>query len=84
MRFMARSSLFRFAPFGWLIDSLGAIAIDRDGSGLGGLKETLRVLKHDELVMIFPEGTLTREAGIRTFGMGGFVAAQRAGVPACR
>ena len=57
MHFMARSSLFKFAPLGWLIGSLGAIAIDRDGSGLSGLKETLRALKHDELVMIFPEGT---------------------------
>lgn len=44
LNYLARESLFKFPPLRWLIRSLGAIPIDRDGSGLGGLKETLNRL----------------------------------------
>ncbi len=37
LNFLARKTLFRFAPLGWLIDSLDAIPIDREGTVLGGL-----------------------------------------------
>lgn len=57
LNYLARETLFDFAPLRWLIQSLDAIPIDRDGLGLAGLKETLRRLKDDEAVLIFPEGT---------------------------
>ena len=57
MNYVARDTLFGFAPFRWLIKSLDAIPIHRDGMGLGGIKESLRRLKRGELVLIFPEGT---------------------------
>jgi 1-acyl-sn-glycerol-3-phosphate acyltransferase len=41
----------------WLMGSLGAIPFDREGSGLSGLKESLRQLKRGEMVLVFPEGT---------------------------
>ncbi|MGH7138284.1 MAG: lysophospholipid acyltransferase family protein, partial [Pirellulales bacterium] len=45
LNYLARETLFGFAPFRWLINSLDAIPIDREGLGLTGLKETLRRLK---------------------------------------
>jgi len=42
MNYLARETLFRFAPFGWFIGSVGAFPIDREGVGLGGIKEALR------------------------------------------
>ena len=54
MNYLARKTLFRFAPLGWLIRSLDAIPIDRDGLGLNGIKESLRRLKRGEMVLIFP------------------------------
>jgi 1-acyl-sn-glycerol-3-phosphate acyltransferase len=60
LNYLARDTLFRNPLFKWLIDFLDAIPIDREGGGLAGLKETLRRLKQDELVLIFPEGTRTR------------------------
>lgn len=57
LNFLARQSLFDFKPLGWLIHSLDAIPLDRDGLGLAGLKETLRRLKRGEAVLVFPEGT---------------------------
>src|SRR5262245_14959335 len=53
MNFLARQTLFGFAPFRWLIRSFDAIPLDREGMGLSGLKETLVRLKRDEMVLIF-------------------------------
>lgn len=81
MNYLARESLFGFAPFRWLIASLDAIPIDREGSGLSGLKETLRRLKNDEAVLIFPEGTRTRDGEVAPLKPGFSALARRARVP---
>jgi 1-acyl-sn-glycerol-3-phosphate acyltransferase len=70
MNYMARDTLFGFAPFRWLIKSLDAIPIDREGLGLSGIKESLRRLKRGEMVVIFPEGTRTRDGRIGPFRPG--------------
>jgi 1-acyl-sn-glycerol-3-phosphate acyltransferase len=70
MNFMARETLFRFAPFGRLIYSIGAFPLDREGVGLGGIKEALKRLKRGEMVLIFPEGTRTRDGNIARFRPG--------------
>jgi 1-acyl-sn-glycerol-3-phosphate acyltransferase len=61
LNFVARKSLFGFAPLRWLIQFLDAIPIDRDGMGLEGIKESIRRLRRDEAVLIFPEGTRTND-----------------------
>ncbi|HUT11577.1 MAG TPA: lysophospholipid acyltransferase family protein [Thermoguttaceae bacterium] len=73
MNYLARDTLFRFAPFRWLIRSLDAIAIDREGLGLSGMKEALRRLKWGEMVLIFPEGTRSPDGEIAEF-LPGFTA----------
>jgi 1-acyl-sn-glycerol-3-phosphate acyltransferase len=81
LNFMARETLFRYAPFRWLIRSLDAIPLDRDGLGLSGLKETLRRVRAGEIVVIFPEGTRSHDGEIQPL-KGGFAAlARRARVP---
>jgi 1-acyl-sn-glycerol-3-phosphate acyltransferase len=79
MNYLARDTLFRFAPFGWLIGSVGAIPIDREGSGLSGIKEALRRLKRGEMVLIFPEGTRTANGQIAPFRAGFTTLAVRSG-----
>ena len=79
MNYLARDTLFRFAPFRWLIGSVDAIPIDRDGMGLGGIKESLRRLKRGEMVLIFPEGTRTRDGQIAPFRPGFTALAVRSG-----
>jgi len=64
LNYLARDTLFGFAPFRWLINSLDAIPIDREGLGLDGLKETLRRLKRGEMVLMFPEGTRTVDGNV--------------------
>ncbi len=81
LNYLARQTLFRFAPFRWLISSLDAIPLDREGLGLNGLKETLKRLKRGEMVLIFPEGTRTRDGEVGVFKPGFCALARRAGVP---
>ena len=79
MNYVARQNLFRFAPFRWLIQSLDAIPIDREGTGLAGLKETLRRLKRGEIVLLFPEGTRTPDGRMHSFKPGFCGVARRGG-----
>ena len=55
--FLARKTLFKFKPFGKLIDSVDAIPLETEGLGFAGVKETMRRLKNNEAVLIFPEGS---------------------------
>ena len=81
LNYLARQSLFRFTLFRWLILSLDAIPMDREGIGLGGLKETLKRLKRGEMVLIFPEGTRTEDGEIGPLKPGFLSVAKRSGVP---
>lgn len=78
LNYLARDTLFRNPLFRWLINFLDAIPIDREGGGIAGLKETLRRLKQDELVLIFPEGTRTRDGEVQPL-KSGFCAVARRG-----
>lgn len=77
--YLARETLFRFSPFGWLIAFVDAIPLDRDGGGLRGLKETLKRLKRGEMVLIFPEGTRSPDGNIAKLKPGFLVLARRGG-----
>jgi 1-acyl-sn-glycerol-3-phosphate acyltransferase len=81
LNYLARDTLFRFAPLRWLIQSLSAIPIDREGLGMSGLKETLRRLKQGQIVVIFPEGTRTPDGQLQPLKPGFAALARRAGVP---
>jgi 1-acyl-sn-glycerol-3-phosphate acyltransferase len=64
MNFMARDSLFRWAPFRWLIDSVNAFPVRRGTADLTAMKEAMRRLKKGEQVVLFAEGTRTRNGCI--------------------
>lgn len=70
MSFLARESLFKSPVLAWIIGSLNAIPIDREGGGMAGMKETLRRLKRGEAVVIFPEGTRSKDGEIGSFRQG--------------
>jgi len=77
MNFLARKTLFKFKPFGWLIDTLDAIPLDKQGIGFQGIKETLRRLKNGEGVVIFPEGARCFDGEIGQFTSGYVTLAMR-------
>ncbi len=81
LRYLARGTLFRFPPARWALVWIGSIPIDREGTGLGGLKATLKELKRGELVVMFPEGTRTPDGEVRTIKPGFCAIAKRSGFP---
>ena len=81
MNYLARDSLFRVPVLGQLIAFFDAIPIDREGGGLAGLKETLRRLKAQELVLIFPEGTRSRDGEVAPLKPGFIAVARRSRAP---
>lgn len=80
MSYLARDTLFR-GKFGWVIRFLDAIPIDREGSGLSGIKETLRRLKLGEMVLIFPEGTRSEDGELLPIKSGFCSLARRGKTP---
>jgi 1-acyl-sn-glycerol-3-phosphate acyltransferase len=78
---MARASLFRVAPFRWLIRSLYALPVRRGKADLGAVREALVRLRAGAVVLMFPEGTRTRDGSISLLHGGPVTIAARAGVP---
>lgn len=78
---LARSSLYRFKPFGALITALDAVPIDREASSVAAMKAVIRRLEEGAAVVIFPEGTRSADGRVADFKHGFAVIARRAGVP---
>ncbi len=79
--FMARDSLFRNPLFGRLIAYLNAFPVKRGAADTGAVKEILRRLKDGQAVMVFPEGSRSRDGTIGPFNPNALLLAKKAGVP---
>lgn len=55
--FMAKKELFEKKFFGSFLEKLGAFPVDRDGADLTAIRNSLKVLKGENVLGIFPEGT---------------------------
>lgn len=75
LSYLARDTLF-VGPLGWLIRSYDAVPVDRDGSGIAGIKATLKRLKQGGAILLFPEGTRSEDGELQPFKPG-FVALVR-------
>ncbi len=80
INYLAKKSLFKF-PLGVIIRLLDAIPIERGGMGIGGIKETLRRIKRNEIVLIFPEGARTFDGEMLKLKPGFVTIAKRTKVP---
>jgi 1-acyl-sn-glycerol-3-phosphate acyltransferase len=62
---------------------LGTLFVERFEASKSAedVEAVVAALRRGENLVIFPEGTFSREAGLKPFRMGAFVAAARAGVP---
>jgi 1-acyl-sn-glycerol-3-phosphate acyltransferase len=60
INYLARESLFRFPVLGWILHHWQAVPVDREGGGAKGLKAILDRLLDGGAIILFPEGTRTR------------------------
>ncbi len=76
-RWLAKSELFKIPIFGPAMGKAGYISIDRSDrrSAFLSLKKAAAAIRKGVSVMIFPEGTRSRDGNISTFKKGGFVLA---------
>lgn len=82
-RWLAKAELFRIPLFGRAMRGVGYISIDRSNrkSAFESLARAAKTIREGTSVLIFPEGTRSREGGLLPFKKGGFVLAVDSGVP---
>ncbi len=83
LRFVAKHVL-KYVPFlGWYMWATGMIFVHRGrrGAALGSLVEAAARVRDGANVLVFPEGTRSRDGKVHTFKKGAFVLASQAGVP---
>ncbi|MHB8519579.1 MAG: lysophospholipid acyltransferase family protein [Limisphaerales bacterium] len=65
INYLARESLFRFPVMGAVLRSWNVVPVDRDGGGAAGLKAILDRLLAGGAIILFPEGTRSRDGTIQ-------------------
>jgi len=65
INYLARISLFRFPVVGAVLRAVNSVPVDRDGGGAAGLKAILDRLLAGGGIILFPEGTRTRDGKLQ-------------------
>src|SRR5437016_2007855 len=65
INYLARESLFRFPVVGAILRAVNSVPVDRDGGGAAGLKAILDRLLAGGAIILFPEGTRTRDGQLQ-------------------
>jgi 1-acyl-sn-glycerol-3-phosphate acyltransferase len=81
LHFMAKAELFRVPVLGALVRRLNAHPVVREGGDTSALRVALRLLRAGHALLVFPEGTRTRDGRLRAGKAGVGMLAARAGVP---
>jgi len=82
-KFVAKESLFRWPFIGWAMRRFGFIPIDRSRrqSAIQSLHVAAERIRAGRSVIVFPEGTRSRDGALQPFKKGPFHLALEAGVP---
>jgi 1-acyl-sn-glycerol-3-phosphate acyltransferase len=65
INYLARESLFRFPGMGALLRSWNSVPVDREGGGAAGLRAILDRLVAGGAIILFPEGTRSRDGKLQ-------------------
>lgn len=77
--FMAKEELFRNKLFGWLIRRLGAFPVSRGKGDMGVIDTAVERLGAGRSLMIFPEGTRSKDGKVHRGHTGAALIAARTG-----
>jgi 1-acyl-sn-glycerol-3-phosphate acyltransferase len=82
-RFVAKQSLFQIPFLGWAMAASGFIPVDRANRtrAVRSLSRAAERIRDGRCVILFPEGTRSRDGRLAPFKKGGFHLALQAGVP---
>ena len=79
--FLAAESVMKGKLRSWLLKGVGAIRIDRYGTDIEAMHQSVEVLKQGHLLAIFPQGNITKQEQVQSLKSGVALLALRAGVP---
>ena len=79
--FIAKKELFSFKPLGALLRALGAFPVDRAAIDRNAMRNAVELLEQDKMLLIFPEGTRSRDGTLGVFKNGAASFALQAGAP---
>ena len=65
INYLARDTLFRYPGMGWLLRKWNSVPVDREGGGAAGLRAILERLLAGGAIILFPEGTRTRDGKLQ-------------------
>ena len=82
-RMVAKRELLHIPIFGWALWLAGFVFIDRTDRdrAIERLEKTVRILRKGISVVVFAEGTRSRDGRLLPFKKGGFILALKAGLP---
>ncbi|MDR1926341.1 MAG: 1-acyl-sn-glycerol-3-phosphate acyltransferase [Endomicrobium sp.] len=79
--FMAKKELFNIPVFGWMIKQTNAFPVKRGTQDMVAMRQAFSLLKNGHLLLIFPEGTRSKDAKIGKARTGAGMMACNAQVP---
>jgi 1-acyl-sn-glycerol-3-phosphate acyltransferase len=83
VRFVAKAELFEIPIFGAYMRLGGHVAVDRrnHAQAVESLRRAAEIVRGGTSLIVFPEGTRSRDCQVHAFKKGPFVLAKEAGVP---
>jgi 1-acyl-sn-glycerol-3-phosphate acyltransferase len=81
LRIISKASLGRFPFLGWHLQRAGHLLIDRENPGASVLKKMQRMVSQQASLIIYPEGTRSRDGRVGRFKGGVFLLAIDSGLP---
>jgi 1-acyl-sn-glycerol-3-phosphate acyltransferase len=83
VRFIAKTEVFRWPVFGWYMTLGGHVPVDRrdHARAVASLSRAAQRVREGTSLIVFPEGTRSRDTLVHAFKKGPFVIAAQAGVP---
>jgi 1-acyl-sn-glycerol-3-phosphate acyltransferase len=84
INYLARESLFRFPVVGAVLRSWNAVPVNRDGGGSAGLRAILDRLLAGGGIILFPEGTRSRDGRLQPARPGVGLTVIKSTAPGCR
>lgn len=78
IRFMAKKELFENKFLGFLLEKFGAFPVDRDNVNIKTIKDAIKLVKNNEVLGIFPEGTRVKTVSEENMKTGVAMIASRA------
>lgn len=63
--FMGKAELFKFPPMDWLLRQLNGFPVYRGERDQWAMKHALKILRHGQVLGMFPEGTRSKGRGLK-------------------